>query len=215
MYDLPYHKANNERALREFIRQHPFAFVTGCDAQGQPVATQLPVFFEQRDGRQFLSGHLMKNTDHHKAFEANPNVLAVFTSPHVYVSGSWYSDPHTPSTWNYMSVHVRGAIRFLGRVELEQVLRKTSLHFEDYDAGSPTTFDNLPESLIERLVQAITAFEVEVDSIDSVFKLSQDRDVESYHRIIERLRQEDDAGRFIASEMERCAGDLFPDGKED
>jgi transcriptional regulator len=215
MYDLPYHKATNESVLREFIRQHPFAFVTGCDAQGQPVATQLPVFFEERDGRQFLSGHLMKNTDHHKAFEVNPNVLAVFASPHVYVSGSWYSDPHTPSTWNYMSVHVRGVIRFLGGSDLERVLRKTSLHFEGYDERSPTTFDNLPASLTERLVHAIAAFEVEVKSLDSVFKLSQDRDDESYHRIIERLRQNGDAGRFIASEMERRAGDLFPDEKED
>lgn len=215
MYDLPYHKATDESVLLEFIRQHPFAFLTGCDAQGQPVATQLPVFFEQRDGRQVLSGHLMKNTDHHKAFEANPNVLAVFTSPHVYVSGSWYSDPNTPSTWNYMSVHIRGAIRFLGGLDLERVLRKTSLHFEGYDEGSPTTFDNLPASLTGRLVQAIAAFEVEVKSLDSVFKLSQDRDADSYHSVIERLNQSGDAGRFIASEMARRADDLFPDKKED
>jgi transcriptional regulator len=114
-----------------------------------------------------------------------------------------------------MSVHVRGVIRFLGGSDLERVLRKTSLHFEGYDERSPTTFDNLPASLTERLVHAIAAFEVEVKSLDSVFKLSQDRDDESYHRIIERLRQNGDAGRFIASEMERRAGDLFPDEKED
>lgn len=209
MYDLPYHKARNQRELREFMREHPFAFVTGCDEQGRPVATQLPVFFEERDGRQFLSGHLMKNTDHHRAFEANPNVLVVFTSPHVYVSGSWYSNPHTPSTWNYMSVHVRGVIRFLGGRDLERVLRLTSLHFEGNDERSPTTFDNLPAHLTDRLVHAIVAFEVEVQSLASVFKLSQDRDAESYRQIIERLRQDGDAGRFIASEMERRAEDLF------
>ena len=210
MYDLPYHKEDDESVLREFIHEHPFAFVMGCDANRRPVATQVPVFLEERDGRQFLSGHLMKDTDHHKAFAANRNVLVVFTSRHTYVSGSWYSDPHTPSTWNYMSVHARGAIRFLDGIALERILRKTSLHFEGYAEGSPTTFENLPEALTKRLVHAIVAFEIEVESIDSVFKLSQDRDAESYREIIQRLEEKGEDGRFIAAQMRKRADKLFP-----
>jgi len=99
IYDLPYHKENDETVLRGFIREHPFAFVTACDANGRPVAAQIPVFLEERDGHEFLSDHLMKDTDHHRAFAGNQNVLVMFTSRHTYVSGSWYSDPHTPSTW--------------------------------------------------------------------------------------------------------------------
>ena len=209
MYDLPYHKETDGRVLREFIGKHPFAFVTGCDANGQPVATQIPVFFEERDGHQFLRGHLMKNTDHHTAFEGNPKVLVVFTSHNAYVSGSWYSDPHTPSTWNYMSVHVQGTIRFLEGPELVRVLKETSLHFEGDDEQSPTTFENLPKRLTDRLVHAIVAFEIEVESLDGVFKLSQDRDAESYHRIIHKLRENGEAGRFIADEMEKRADKLF------
>ena len=210
MYDLPYHKEADERVLRAFMSEHPFAFLTGCDANGKPVATQVPVFFEERGDRQVLLGHLMKKTDHHEAFEAHPHVLVVFTGPHVYVSGSWYSDPHTPSTWNYMSVHVRGTIRFLEGEYLEQVLTKTSLHFEDDDERSPTTFKNLPRALTDRLVHAIAAFEVQIESLDHVFKLSQDRDAESYAEIIKRLREKGEAGRFIASEMEMRASELFP-----
>jgi len=173
------------------------------------VATQLPLFLEERDGRRYLSGHLMRKSDHHKAFVSNPNVLAVFTSPHTYVSGTWYSNPHTPSTWNYMSVHVQGIIRFLDGAALERMLRMTSLHFEGYDESSPTTFDNLPESLTKRLVRAIAAFEIEVESMDSVFKLSQDQDAESYRQIIERLETRDEGGRFIAAEMKKRTGQLF------
>ncbi|MEX0899868.1 MAG: FMN-binding negative transcriptional regulator [Gammaproteobacteria bacterium] len=58
------------------------------------------MFLEEEDGRQVLRGHLMRGMDHHKAFQHNENVLAVFSGAHCYVSGSWYSDPHTPSTWN-------------------------------------------------------------------------------------------------------------------
>ena len=133
MYDLPYHKEKNDSVVKEFIDQHPFAFLIGCDAENKPAATQVPVFLEQEDGKQILRGHIMKYTDHHKALVNNPNVLVVFTGPHTYVSARWYSNPHLASTWNYMSVHVKGIIRFLDDSALADVLRKTSLHLEEYN----------------------------------------------------------------------------------
>ena len=211
MYDLPYHKERDPAVIAAFVRRNPFAFLTGCDAEGAPVATQVPVFMKERDGRVVLQGHLMRGTDHHKAFEQNENVLAVFTGPHVYVSGRWYSDPHTPSTWNYMSVHARGTIRFLEEAALEEMLRELTLHFENGDATSPTVYDNLPTRLTARLVKQIVAFEVEVTDLDTTFKLSQDRDRESYLRIIEELKGRGESGAAIAAEMERRMSGVFPE----
>lgn len=210
MYDLPYHKERNEEAVKEFIAEHPFALLTGCGADRKPVATQVPVFLEESDGRLVLRGHLMKNTDHHKAFLDNQNVLVVFTGPHVYVSGAWYSEPHTPSTWNYMSVQARGTIRFLEGAALEDILKKTSLHFEGYDQRSPTAFQNLPQQLTGKLVGAIVGFEIEVETMDNVFKLSQDRDIQSYRNIIAQLEKQGPDGRIIASEMQKRIGQVFP-----
>src|SRR5215211_4503926 len=130
MYDLPYHKENDQEIVCDFIKKYPFAFLSGCDTDNKPIATQVPVFIEEQEGKQFLRGHIMKDTDHHRAFLHNENVLVVFTGHHTYVSGTWYSNPYIPSTWNYMSVHVKGIVRFLDAAALENVLRKTSLHFE-------------------------------------------------------------------------------------
>ena len=80
-------------------------------------------------GGQVLQGHMMKNTDHHNGFVKNKDVLAVFKGPHAYVSGSWYSQPHTASTWNYMSVQVTGVMRFLDDSGLAEIMRKTTLLF--------------------------------------------------------------------------------------
>ncbi|HEX5625082.1 MAG TPA: FMN-binding negative transcriptional regulator [Saprospiraceae bacterium] len=203
MYDLPHHKEKNEQEVKDFMVRYPFAFLTGVDAAFKPVATQLPVFIEEQGGRKYLRGHIMKNTDHHKAFQQNPNVLAVFTGHHSYVSGTWYDNPYTPSTWNYMSVHVRGTIRFLDDAALIDVLRMTTLHFEQYNAQSTTVFDNLPADYTQRLMKAIVAFEIEVSDMDTVFKLSQDRDEKSYDNIIERLKQQGENGQVIAAEMEK------------
>jgi transcriptional regulator len=211
MYDLPHFKEQDEQVIKDFIDQYPFAFLTGCDSKNKPVATQVPVFIEEKGGRNILSGHIMRNTDHHKAFLHNENVLAVFTGPHTYVSAAWYSNPHLASTWNYMSVHAKGTIRFLDESGLEEVLQKTTLHFEGYDQQSPTVFDNLPSEFKQKTMKYIVAFEIEVTEMDNVFKLSQNRDAESYHNIIKELKNQGEDGRVIAAEMEKRREEVFPE----
>lgn len=212
MYNLPYHKAKDEQDIKEFISKYPFAFLTGVDSENKPVGTHIPVFIEEKDGRKILRGHIMKNTDHHKAFLHNDNVLVVFTGHHTYVSGTWYSNPHTPSTWNFMSVHAKGTIKFLDDEALIDALRMVSLHFENYNKESATIYDNLPSEFTARLMKAIVAFEIEIKELDTVFKLSQDRDAESYKNIIKELKeQEGESGKVIASEMEKRFNDVFPD----
>jgi transcriptional regulator len=210
MYSLPYFKENDPKVVMDFIHDHPFAFITGCSADGKPVATQIPVFIEEKEGGLFLTGHMMKQTDHHKAFENNSNVLCVFTGHHCYVSATLYSDPHQASTWNYMSVHVRGQLRFLDDAGLVSVLKKTSAHFENYNAGSSTTFDNLPKEYTDRLMKAIVAFEVQVEEIENVFKLSQNRDKVSYQNITSNLKHGTPDENTIAEEMLKRQSQLFP-----
>ena len=137
-------------------------------------------------------------------------MLVVFSGKHVYVSATWYSNPNMASTWNYMSVHAKGIIRFLDETGLEEVLRKTSLHFENDNQASTASYDNLPSEFKQRVIKAIVAFEIDITAIDTVFKLSQDRDAESYQNIIEKLNEQGEDGRVIAAEMEKRTRDVFP-----
>ncbi len=210
MYNLPYFKEKDQAVILDFIRQHPFAFIAGCDEHHRPVATQIPVFVEERQGQLFLSGHLMRNTDHHKAFLANQQVLCVFTGAHTYVSATWYQNPHQASTWNYQSVHVRGTISFLDEAALINVLQKTSLHFEGGNNQSTTVFDNLPTDYTSRLLKAIVAFEVAVEEIENVFKLSQNRDKGSFRNIVAELEKGDADAQAVAAEMEKRTATIFP-----
>ena len=209
MYNLPYFKEDDPQVVLQFMRQHPFVFLSGVDDENKPVATQVPVFIDEKDGKLFLTGHIMRNNDHHKAFEKNPNVLAVFTSPHVYVSATWYDNPHQASTWNYMSVHAKGKIRFGDHADLVAILKRLTLHYESNNTSSTTIFDNLSSSYKEPLMKAIVAFEVEVSSIDNVFKLSQNRDEKSFNNIIGKLEEQGSDGRFIAKEMKKRQQQLF------
>ena len=212
MYNLSYFKEKDEEIVKQFMRDHPFAFISGCNEKNEPIATQVPVFIDEKEGKLFLTGHIMRNTDHHKAFLYNPNVLAVFTSPHVYVSGTWYDNPSQASTWNYISVHAKGTIRFGNEVELIDILKRLTLHYENNNPDSSTVFDNLSEQYRNPLLKAIVAFEVEITELDNVFKLSQNRDEKSYRNIIEKLEQQSSNGKYIAEEMKKRTSQLF--GKE-
>lgn len=218
MYDLPYFKEQDHEEIIQFMKDHPFVFLTGSDESNKPVVTQVPVFIDEKDarpdepagrGKYFLTGHIMRNTDHHKAFEKNKNVLAVFTGPHTYVSATWYTKP-MGSTWNYMSVHAHGTIRFGDTNELRNVLRRLTLHYENNNTGSTTVFDNLPAEYTESMMKAIVPFEIEINDLRHIFKLSQNRDEESYDNIIKELKQKNNDAQAIAAIMEKRKSKVFP-----
>jgi transcriptional regulator len=209
MYSLAYFKENDLARVKEFMRAYPFVILAGNAGAGIPVATHVPVLINEAAGELKLLGHIMKKTDHHHAFLQNPQVLAIFNGPHAYVSASWYSNPRQASTWNYMTVHARGQLRFLGEGELAQVLEQLTEKFEGRES-SPSLYPSLSAEYLQRLTPAIIAFEIAVDSIENVFKLSQNRDVQSFENIIEHLRERgSDDAKKLAAEMEVRKSELF------
>jgi transcriptional regulator len=214
MYNFSYFKEQDRQTILDFIEANPFAFMTGSFLSGAQVATQIPILIEVRDGELFLQGHIMRNTDHHKAFLENPNALLVFTGPSCYVSASWYSNPHIGSTWNYMSVHVQGQANFMTSDELIKFMRKLTLRFEKGNKESLTFYDNLPGSFLEKMMPALTGFEIKAAKVENVFKLSQNRDEKSYLNIISKLEAEGGQSALIAVEMRKRKAALFPTGVE-
>jgi transcriptional regulator len=210
MYNYPEYIEKDQAKVIEFMHNHPFITLIGCDLEKRIEATQIPVLVEEREGRIILHGHVARKTDHHKAFEDNPDVLALFTSPHTYVSGTWYTgNPRQASTWNYISIQARGTIQFKNEEALIGLLKKLSLHFEKGNVHASTIYDNLPVEYTGKLVKAIIAFEIEVSEIENVFKLSQNRDQMSYENIITELENQDDSGRYIAQRMRENGSQVF------
>ena len=201
MYKFDHYTEKDQQKVFDFMKENAFALITGI-GQNYPVATQIPLTVEIKDGKIFLHGHLMRKTDHHLAFESNNNVLVIFTGPHCFVSANWYTDPHVGSTWNYMTVHAKGKISFMDEEGTRDVVKTLSDKYEG--TASQGAFNNLPKEYINQMVKAIIGFTIEVESIDNTFKLSQNRDEASKKNIIEELRKRADANSSaIADEMEK------------
>jgi transcriptional regulator len=209
MYNLPHFKEPDHAVVIDFMKQHPFAMLIG-HADGRSVATQIPLLFQERQGKMILLGHMMRKQDHHLAFEKNPELLVVFTGPHTYVSATWYDNPQQASTWNYLSVHARGTISFLDEEGLKDALQKLSLHYENNNPHAATVFENLSMEYTSSLLKAIIAFEIEVKSVEHVFKLSQNRDEKSYRQIVDKLKAEGGEAADIAQMMEERKQKVFP-----
>jgi transcriptional regulator len=212
MYHFSYFKEKDKQTILDFIEENPFAFVIGSYLSGQQVATQIPILLEERNGELFLQGHMMRNTDHHKAFVENPNALIVFTGPSCYVSASWYSNPQIGSTWNYMSVHVSGQVNFMTNEALIAFMRKLTLKFEKGNTQSLTFYDNLPEQFLSKMMPATAGFEIKLEKLENVFKLSQNRDEKSYNNIISKLQEIGGSSALIAKELIKRKAELFPEG---
>lgn len=200
MYKFPYFTEADHELVIAFMKENAFAVVTGIGKE-YPVATQLPLNIEIRaGGKIFITGHLMKNTDHHKAFEINENVLVVFTGPHCYVSASWYTNPASASTWNYITVQAKGKIKFTDVEGTYKAIQDITNKYEGKKTAA--AFDQLSETYIQKLITAIVGFEIEVTGLDNVFKLSQNHDVETRKNIAAALTERGDAhSKIIAREI--------------
>jgi transcriptional regulator len=208
MYNFSYFKEKDIAVVKEFMKANSFAMITGCDANNQPVATQVPLLLEERGDKLFLLGHVQRKTDHQLAFEQNPHVLAIFTGPHTYVSASWYSNKQIASTWNYISVHAKGMLNFLDDAALLNILQRTTALYEN-DEHSPALVEKMPAEYVSKMMKAIVAFEMEVTHLDNVFKLSQNRDKKSYDAITGKLQAQGGQAADIAKEMQQRGEELF------
>ena len=208
MYKLPHFTETKQSYILDFIKSQSFVTLIGNDGFNS-VATQVPVLLYEAEGQLKLRGHIMRKTDHHLAFLKNNDVLVLFTGPHCYVSASWYSERGIGGTWNYMTVHARGKMQLFDDEETIEILTALTHKYEDKQAR-PELLENMTDAYVNGNVKAITGFEIVIENIHPIFKLSQNRDDESYKSIVEELnKDEDHDAHLIAEEMVKRRPQLF------
>lgn len=205
---MPEFTEKDEIAVKEFIKSHPFVTLIGNDG-AMPVATQVPLIIEETEGQLRLRGHIMRNTDHHRAFEKNNEVLLLFTGPNCYVSSSWYKERGIGSTWNYMAVHVKGKLHLMDEAGTMKVITDLTAIYESRQSR-PQLVADMPAQYVSGMVKGISGFDIGIETITPIFKLSQNRTDESYTSIVSQLEAQNDSGaEEIVAEMIKRRLHLF------
>lgn len=208
MYHVTHFKEPDRAELLHWMRLYPFVTLCGTDTNGRPQATHIPVLVKEENGSVFLQGHLMRKQEHTQTFISNPAVLAIFHGPHAYVSASVYTDPAVASTWNYLVIHARGTISFKDQTFLIKLLKELTSHFEN-NIDSESLVEKMDPHYLEEHTKAIIGFEMEVESVEHVCKLSQNRNEESYDRIITFLQRKGGMDREVSELMQNRKHKVF------
>jgi transcriptional regulator len=170
--------------LAAFVGENPLALIVTADLQ----ASHLPVFFDEAS--MCLRAHLARANAHWKSLDG-ADVLAVFSGPSHYISPSWYAskqkDGKVVPTWNYAVVHVRG------RASIHQDPAWFDSHLQELTGrneptvGSDWKVADAPADYVEGLKKMIVGVEIEIQSIEGKWKVSQNRPNEDRTGVIDAL----------------------------
>ncbi len=200
MYIPELYKNENQEDIQNFIHQNGFGILINQN-NGKLWATHIPLILEEKDGKQFLVGHVSKENPQAKSFKTNDEILAIFSGAHTYISSSWYDHENVP-TWNYLAVHIYGKVKLHS---LEESIESLKRLVDKYEAKSekPIRVEDLSQKTMLQ-AHGIVSFEIEITAIEAKKKLSQNRDDKNYQTIISKLENSNDYQSIeVAKEMKK------------
>ena len=167
-YPPPYHQDHSKEHLIEVIKAYPLATVISI-SENEPLITHMPLIFCE-NGK--LIGHIDKFNPQAELLKDNKEVTLIFSGPQCYISPSVYTTTQLP-TWNYIKVHLKGkATAVNDRDAVKTSLIKMTEFLEQPDHKFVLTPDN---PRMERAVDYVKGFEIEITDWEGKFKLSQDK----------------------------------------
>jgi len=191
MYIPKAFREDDINTLHAFIREYSFAaLITQQD--GVPFASHLPFLLDADRGPYgTLLAHMARANPQWRAFNKEQEVLVIFQGPHTYITPSWYEVELSVPTWNYAVVHAYGLPRLVEEkselYELLKILIQThEAHFE-----KPWPFQ-LPDDYMQKMMQGIVGFEIQITRLEGKFKLSQNRTASEREKVIDALQDSSD-----------------------
>lgn len=199
MYISKLYREEDRAKIVEFLKNNEFATLVTYDGE-KPTASHLLMEVVEEGEKILVNGHMSRANPLWKTFAGNSEVLIIFQGPHTYISPTWYNHVNVP-TWNYQAVHLYGHPRIVDGEEYHAMLSRLIRRHEN---ATNYRMESLPQDFVEKQMNGTVGFQVRVTQIEANYKLSQNRDDQDYHNIIERLNERgDEMSRQVAEAMEK------------
>ena len=179
---LPAHFAETRlQVLHGFVRAHPFGLLISHDGSGRPDADGVPFVLDPdpAGGPGILRAHVARANPVWQAAHSAGESLVVFQGAHGYVSPAWYPSKaehgKVVPTWNYITVHGRGAVRGIEDAAWLHafVTRLTDRH--EGGRSAPWAVGDAPADYVDAMLRAIVGVEIVLTSLTGKWKVSQNR----------------------------------------
>lgn len=169
MYPPSYHQSKDKQKMIALIKQFPLAMLVSVINE-KPIITHLPVIFNEETGK--LVSHIDVNNPQANLLKDNKEVTLIFKGPDCYISPSVYTTNQLP-TWNYLMVHITGKASKISNLEkAKQTMVAMTEFLEAPNHKFRLAIDN-PK--MDKFINYIHAFEIEITNWEGKFKLSQDK----------------------------------------
>ena len=176
MYTPSHFAVTDRQTQLDLIDRYPFGTLTTVTGGRASIST---IPFLLGEDRASLDGHIARANPHWREFAAASDVLVGFIGPNGYISPTWYGSPDRVPTWNYVAVEVRGRIELLDThaARLDLVDRLSARH--EAHLPQPWRTAKMDPQQRDRLLDAIVAFQIHIESIVAKAKLGQHRRAEA------------------------------------
>ena len=167
---------NHPEHARTIIRENPFASLVSNDDEGFPFISHIPIKLLPHANdvqKDMLLGHVAKGNPHAAFLAKRPEVLLIFMGPQAYMSPAVYPDLVRVPTWSYVAVHVKAKVRLLEGEEAKDAILKQLI--ADHEPPYAQQWRGLPDTYTQPMLNAIVAFEMHVQNIQTKVKLNQHR----------------------------------------
>jgi transcriptional regulator len=205
MYQSP-----GEQWHRRIMREHPLATLA-TNGEYTPYATHVPSLLLPDTPEEHplvgaeLIGHMNRANPHWKALSDGMPARMMFDGPGGYVTPVVYETTPAAPTWNFISVHVRGRLRLVeDPEETLQIVRWTADTLEEtfgekWDSSSSVDY-------FRTILPGVGAFHLEIEAVDAMYKLSQEKTADVQERVIRRFEQDSVHGNRQLSQLMREFG---------
>ena len=167
---------------------------------GALYAAHIPLHFDKN--RKWAYGHLAKANELAAKWgpeNSKNDALFVISGPSAYISSSWYATEEVP-TYNYTAIQVKGTRRLRGRIETDDDLKRLVNYYEQKEPKG-LTYDKYSSETLSQS-RGVLGFSIEIQSINAIEKLSQNRK-EDQRTIIEQLENRCPEARRVAELMNK------------
>lgn len=203
MHMPPIFRNEDPREALAFIEAHPFATLAVNGDEG-PVTALVPLVMDETG--ETLLGHVARINPFWKAAQADGKAVAVFKGADAYISPSSYPSKaehgRAVPTWNYIAVEMRGTLVVETDADAMQPYLTALTDKMESHRELPWQVSDAPDGYISKLSRAIVGFQLNVNDITYVKKLSQNKSPGDKAGVVQSLESSGkNLERLVALEM--------------
>ncbi len=185
MYPPKHHQDNAINHMIEVIKAYPLATLISVKDDA-PLITHLPLIYKD----QKLIGHIDIYNPQTQLLKDDNKVKVLFSGPDCYISPSIYSTTQLP-TWNYVKVHLKGTVN---AIKNKTALKASLISMTEFLEAPEHNYILKPDNpRLDKNLNYIEMFEIEITNWEGKFKLSQDKkpkDIQAAREELKRASQD-------------------------